>query len=149
MAIGVAQGELSSRLTSPLPYIRHNVTQRLQMWAVASYGRGDLEQTTAIGSTERGIEQRSASTGVRGTLLERPVKEGGLTLALACVELDDADGISGMTANTKRFRLGLGWSWQLPQADVGRMVPELELGMRYDGGYTCDDLGVELSGGVS
>ncbi len=155
----VTQGELSSRLTSLLPYIRHNVTQRLQVWAAASYGRGELEQTleqtSATMSTEHDIEQRSASAGVRGTLLERPLEEGGLTLtlisdaALARIESDDADGMSGMSADTERFRMGLEWSWQLPQADGGRLIPELELGMRYDGGDTSDGLGVELGGGIS
>ena len=153
------QGELSSQLTSLLPYIRHNVTQRLQVWAAASYGRGELEQTleqtSATMSTEHDIEQTSASAGVRGILLERPLEEGGLTLtlisdaALARIESDDADGVSGLTANTKRFRMGLEWSWQLPQADGGRLIPELELGMRYDGGDTSDGLGVELGGGIS
>ncbi len=154
-----AQGELSSTLTSLLPYIRHNVTQRLQVWAAASYGRGELEQTleqtSATMSTEHDIEQRSASAGVRGILLERPMEEGGLTLtlisdaALARIESDDADGVSGMSADTERFRMGLEWSWQLPQADGGRLIPELELGMRYDGGDTSDGLGVELGGGIS
>ncbi len=153
------QGELSSQLTSLLPYIRHNVTQRLQVWAAASYGRGELEQTleqtSATMSTEHDIEQTSASAGVRGILLERPLEEGGLTLtlisdaALARIESDDADGMSGMSADTQRFRMGLEWSWQLPQADGGRLIPELELGMRYDGGDTSDGLGVELGGGIS
>ncbi len=153
------QGELSSRLTSLLPYIRHNVTERLQLWAAASYGRGELEQTleqtSATMSTKHDIEQTSASVGVRGTLLERPLEEGGLTLtlisdaALARIESDDADGVSGMTADTERFRMGLEWSWQLPQADGGRLIPELELGMRYDGGDTSDGLGVELGSGIS
>ncbi len=153
------QGELSSTLTSLLPYIRHNVTERLQLWAAASYGRGELEQTleqtSATMSTEHDIEQTSASAGVRGILLERPLEEGGLTLtlisdaALARIESDDADGMSGMSADTQRFRMGLEWSWQLPQADGGRLIPELELGMRYDGGDTSDGLGVELGGGIS
>ena len=153
------QGELSSTLTSLLPYIRHNVTERLQLWAAASYGRGELEQTleqtSATMSTKHDIEQTSASVGVRGTLLERPLEEGGLTLtlisdaALARIESDDADGVSGMSADTERFRMGLEWSWQLPQADGGRLIPELELGMRYDGGDTSDGLGVELGGGIS
>ncbi len=54
-----------------------------------------------------------------------------------------------MSADTQRFRMGLEWSWQLPQADGGRLIPELELGMRYDGGDTSDGLGVELGGGIS
>ncbi len=35
-------------------------------------------------------------------------------------------------ANTKRFHLGLEWSWQLPQVDSDRLIPELELSIRYD-----------------
>ncbi len=150
-----AQGELSSTLASLLPYIRHNVTERLQLWAAASYGLGNLEQSSTSADSRHDINQLSASAGVRGTLLERPLEEGGLTLtlisdaALARIESDDAGGMSGLTANTKRFRMGLEWSWQLPQADGGRLIPELELGMRYDGGDTSDGLGVELGGGIS
>ncbi len=150
-----AQGELSSTLASLLPYIRHNVTERLQLWAAASYGLGNLEQSSASADSRHDINQLSASAGVRGTLLERPLEEGGLTLtlisdaALARIESDDADGVLGLTSNTKRFRMGLEWSWQMPQADGGRLIPELELGMRYDGGDTSDGLGVELGGGIS
>ncbi len=150
-----AQGELSSTLASLLPYIRHNVTERLQLWAAASYGLGNLEQSSISADSRHDINQLSASAGVRGTLLERPIEEGGLTLtlisdaALARIESDDADGVLGLTSNTKRFRMGLEWSWQMPQADGGRLIPELELGMRYDGGDTSDGLGVELGGGIS
>ncbi len=151
----LGSGGLSSTLTSLLPYIRHNVTERLQVWGAASYGLGDLEQTSASGNSRHEIEQMSASAGMRGTLLERSVEEGGLQLTLtsdatlARVESDDADGVSGMTADTQQLRLGLEWSWQLRQADGGRVIPELELGMRYDDGDTSDGLGVELGGGIS
>ena len=153
-APGGAQGELSSRLTTLLPYVRHHVTPRLQVWAAAGHGRGELEQTAATASTEHDIEQTLATGGVRGILLERPPEQGGLTLALtsdavlARIESDDDGGITGLTASTKRLRMGLEWSWQLPQADGGQLIPELELGMRYDGGDTSDGVGLELGGGI-
>ncbi len=149
------KGELSSTLTSLLPYIRYDVTERLQVWGALSYGRGELEQTSASVNSKHDLEQVSASMGLRGTLLERPVEEGGLKLALtseatlARIESDDDGGVRGAETGTRRFRLGLEWSWQLPQSDGGRLIPELELGMRYDGGDTSDGLGVELGGGIS
>ncbi len=151
-----AQGELSSTLASLLPYIRHNVTERLQLWAAASYGLGNLEQSSTSADSRHDINQLSASVGLRGTLLERPVEAGGLKLeltsdaTLARIESNDDDGgVAGLTADTQRLRLGLEWSWQMPQADGGRLVPELELGMRYDGGDSSDGVGVELGGGIS
>ncbi len=158
-------GDFSSTLASLLPYVRHDLTDRLQLWGAVSYGRGELEQTveltgpSASGSpmpSEHDLDQLSASAGLRGTLMKRPAEEGGLTLtvtsdmSLARIEIEDSDEMSGMKLDTQRFRMGLEWSWQLPQADDGsRLVPDLELGLRYDGGDTSDGFGIELGGGIS
>lgn len=67
----------------------------------------------------------------------------------ARIETQDDAGLSDITANTKRLCLGLEWSWQRPQVDGGRMVPELELGIRYDGGDGREGFDLELGGGIS
>ncbi len=152
------EGELSGMLVSMLPYLRYDLSERLQLWGAASYGRGDLKQTQ---TSQTGVEskhnlvQLSATAGLRGTLLERPVEEGGLTLelisglTLARIEADDSRVMAGTEADTQRFRMGLAWSWQLPEEDGVRLTPELELGLRYDGGDTSEGFGLELGGGLS
>ena len=146
-------GELTSTLVTLLPYVRHHLTPRLQIWGAAGYGRGQLEQTSTA-RTKQDIKQTSAAGGMRGTLLERPEEEGGLKMALtsevilARMETQAEADIPAMTANTRRLRLGLEWSWQRPQADGGHLIPELQLGMRYDGGNAQDGYGLELGGGL-
>ncbi len=153
------KGELSGTLASLLPYLRYDLTERLQLWGAASYGRGDLEQTSQTGRSEHDLEQVSATAGLRGTLLDRPVEEGGLSLrlisdmTLARIKSDDSNaevpGVPGMTLDTQRFRMGLEWSWQLPEGGGMRLTPELELGLRYDGGDTSEGFGLELGGGLN
>ncbi len=152
------EGKQSGMLVSMLPYLRYDLSERLQLWGAASYGRGDLKQTQ---TSQTGVEskhnlvQLSATAGLRGTLLERPVEEGGLTLelisglTLARIEADDSRVMAGTEADTQRFRMGLAWSWQLPEEDGVRLTPELELGLRYDGGDTSEGFGLELGGGLS
>ncbi len=153
------EGDLSGTLASLLPYLRYDLTERLQLWGAASYGRGDLEQTSQTGRSEHDLEQVSATAGLRGTLLDRPVEEGGLSLrlisdmTLARIKSDDSNagvpGVPGMTLDTQRFRMGLEWSWQLPEEGGMRLTPELELGLRYDGGDTSEGFGLELGGGLN
>ncbi len=149
------EGELSGMLVSMLPYLRYDLSERLQLWGAASYGRGDLKQTSTGMESKHNLVQLSATAGLRGTLLERPVEQGGLTLelisglTLARIEADDSRVMAGTEADTQRFRMGLAWSWQLPEEDGVRLTPELELGLRYDGGDTSAGFGLELGGGLS
>ncbi len=152
------EGELSGMLVSMLPYLRYDLSERLQLWGAASYGRGDLKQTQTSQTgmeSKHNLVQLSATAGLRGTLLERPVEQGGLTLelisglTLARIEADDSRVMAGTEADTQRFRMGLAWSWQLPEEDGVRLTPELELGLRYDGGDTSEGFGLELGGGLS
>ncbi len=150
------EGELSGMLVSMLPYLRYDLSERLQLWGAASYGRGDLKQISQTGmESKHNLVQLSATAGLRGTLLERPMEEGGLTLelisglTLARIETDDSRVMAGTEADTQRFRMGLEWSWQLPEEDGVRLTPELELGLRYDGGDTSEGFGLELGGGLS
>ncbi len=149
-------GEVSSHLTSLTPYIRHDVTDRLQAWGAAGYGYGNLRLSpTAQDSSGHDIEQLVALAGLRGTLLDRPAEESGLTLtvtsdaALVRTESDDSGQLSGVAADTQRLRLGLEWSWLHLRADGSRLVPELQLGVRYDGGDVTHGLGMELGSGIS
>ncbi len=149
------EGKQSGMLVSMLPYLHYDLSERLQLWGAASYGRGDLKQTSTGMESKHNLVQLSATAGLRGTLLERPVEEGGLTLelisglTLARIEADDSRVMAGTEADTQRFRMGLAWSWQLPEEDGVRLTPELELGLRYDGGDTSEGFGLELGGGLS
>ena len=152
------EGKQSGMLVSMLPYLRYDLSERLQLWGAASYGRGDLKQTQTSPTgmeSKHNLVQLSATAGLRGTLLERPVEQGGLTLelisglTLARIKSDDSRVMAGTEADTQRFRMGLAWSWQLPEEDGVRLTPELELGLRYDGGDTSEGFGLELGGGLS
>ncbi len=142
------EGELSGTLASILPYVCHDLTERLQRWGAVSYGQGDLQQTSQTGmESEHDLEQWSATAGLRGTLLERPVEEGGLTvrltsdMTLARIESDDSEVMAGTEADTQRLRMGLAWSWQMPDKGLtvelrGRYLLEQEASERQEWGLS-------------
>ncbi len=149
-------GELTSSLLSLLPYIRHDLSESVQVWGALGYGEGELEQSNAGVEVKQDLEQLSLATGMRGRLLERPAEDGGLTLMLTTDAIlsrietsdDDETSLAGIQADMQRLRLGLEWSWQRPETRSGRIVPELELGVRYDGGDDHGGFGLELGGGI-
>ncbi len=149
------EGELSSHLWLLMPYMRHDVTERLQAWGAAGYGLGGLRLSPIEQSSSgHDIYQLMMLGGLRGTLVER-TEEDNFTLsvisdvALVHTRTDDSEYLRGMETDSQRLRLGLEWSWLHLQADGGRLTPELELGMRYDDGGSTQGVGMELGGGIS
>ena len=148
-------GELAAWLIGVHPYVRLKLHERLSVWGLFGYGLlGELEldgdRAAAIG-TDLGLVM--GALGARGTLLEAAAS-GGLEVAaradglLLRVNTEAAAGLAATVAEVTRTRLLLEGSYAV--AVLGGMLrPELEAGVRYDGGDAERGAGLVLGGSVS
>ena len=148
-------GELAAWLVGVHPYVRLTLHERLSVWGLFGYGLlGELEldgdRAAAIG-TDLGLVM--GAFGARGTLLEAAAS-GGLEVAaradglLLRVNTEAATGLAATVAEVTRTRLLLEGSYAV--AVLGGMLrPELEAGVRYDGGDAERGAGLVLGGSVS
>ena len=125
------------------------------MWGLFGYGLlGELEldrdRAAAIG-TDLGLVM--GAFGARGTLLEAAAS-GGLEVAaradglLLRVNTEAAAGLAATVAEVTRTRLLLEGSYAVAVLG-GVLRPELEAGVRYDGGDAERGAGLVLGGSVS
>ena len=144
-------GTYQSRMTSLMPYLGWTAHERLTGWAGATLGRGEVKlDDAAAGKYDGDATAWSAGAGARGTLLAA----GQMVLALkgeAWVTQWEADGdgpLAALNAAAQRLRLALEGqqTWTLASGSV--VVPELEVGVRHDGGDGETGTGLELGGGV-
>ena len=151
---GGMKGDVDSTLTGAFPWMRHRLTERLEVWGAAGYGQGDLKVTLKRPGTDRkGAAMETdlnlwlAAGGLRGTLLEGG--NDGLTLTgksdvmAVGTSSGRADGLEAADARLTRLRLALEAERPIPlgraesEADAdarGTLTPSLEVAMRYDGG---------------
>ena len=155
-------GEVESTLTSVYPYARLSVSDKVDVWAMAGAGSGDIELVQHADSTrtedlpiKTDIGMRMGAIGMRGEVLS-PEQTGGLSLAiksdafLVKMTSDAVHSSRGNLAATEsdasRVRLALegARTWE---AGTGRFTPSVEIGVRHDGGDAETGTGVELGGG--
>ena len=144
-------GTYKSRLTSLMPYLGWTAHERLEVWAAATVGRGEVMLDDAeAGKYDSETASWSAGAGARGTLLE----DGPTALALkgeAWVSQWAADGtgpVAGVDADVQRLRLALEGQHAWTFASGAAIAPSLEVGVRHDGGDGETGTGLELGGGV-
>ena len=148
-------GELAAWLVGVHPYVRLTLHERLSVWGLFGYGLlGELEldgdRAAAIG-TDLGLVL--GAFGARGTLLEAAAS-GGLEVAaradglLLRVNTEAAAGLAATVAEVTRTRLLLEGSYAVAVLG-GVLRPELEAGVRYDGGDAERGAGLVLGGSVS
>ena len=144
-------GTYKSRLTSLMPYLGWTAHERLEMWATAAVGRGEVMLDDAEADKyDSETASWSAGAGARGTLLE----DGPTALALkgeAWVSQWAADGtgpVAGVDADVQRLRLALEGRHAWTFASGAAIAPSLEVGVRHDGGDGETGTGLELGGGV-
>ena len=155
-----AGGDVESRLTAVYPYARLGVSERFELWGLAGFGEGELEMTHAHGGSaeERyrtDIALRMGTVGARGEVLS-PAASDGLAVAVKSDALwvrtssEAVEGRSGSHGNlaaseadVTRLRLAMEGSRSF-EVGAGRLVPSLELGLRYDGGDAETGAGIEV-----
>ncbi len=152
------RGDLETTLTSIHPYLRYAVNDRLDMWGVLGYGRGQMEMEVATGETmETDMALVMGAFGGRGILL--PAGEtGGFELATRtdamltrtssdAVQTADGNMASG-DAEAHRLRLVLEGSREFAWPEGRRLTPTMEVGLRHDWGDAETGFGLELGGRV-
>ncbi len=149
---GFGKGDYDVDITSVHPYVGWTAMGgKLDLWATAGYGWGELEitrdsnetqvsdvtmQTIGAGGSAQVLEGRAGTLRLKGEALQTNM------------DVDGGDGIAAMTVEARRLRLGLEASHTHQLADGHQLVPTLEVGMRHDGGDGRTGTGAEIGGGM-
>ncbi len=152
------QGEVDQTLTSIHPYLRYAVSERLDVWGVFGYGRGELTLTPAgSAALQTDANLLMGAFGGRGIVLS-PAATGGIQLATrtdAMLTRTTSDAVTGPAGNlaatdadAHRLRLILEGSREFEWADGRRLAPTMELGLRHDRGDAETGFGLEVGGRV-
>ncbi len=153
----IDSGALDSHLAGVYPYGRYALTDRLSVWGVLGYGRGGMRlQQAAEGEDTReavktGIGMGMGAAGLRGIVYsseagELAVKSDALWVR---TRSDATDGMAGAAAaDASRVRLLLSGVHRHTLWNGGLLTPDVELGLRYDGGAVETGFGMELGGGL-
>ena len=156
-----AKGEIESTLTALYPYVRWSATGRLDLWATAGVGSGDLTIRRGGGTThETDLAMRMGAVGVRGQVLsaatagmDLAVKSDALWVHMTSgeVQADAQDGgnLAAAQADVTRVRLALEASRAFDLEGGGTLTPSGQIGLRHDGGDAETGTGLELGGGLT
>ena len=149
---GVDSGTVESSLTSVIPYVRYEASDRLSVWGLFGYGTGDM---TIRGNSpvRTDLMMRLGAAGARGVLLEAD-EDGGIDLALrgdaflVQMESEAAANTVETKADASRLRLVLEAGRPFALGEGAVLAPALELGLRHDGGDAETGTGVEVGGRI-
>ena len=147
-------GEYESRMNSFHPYVGLSLSRRLDAWASAGWGFGEISIDDGKISGRQRADARLASgaAGARFRLLTRGASALSLRVEAWLARLqvkDNGDAIEGLTVNTRRLRAALEGSRTFAFDSGGSLVPSVEFGIRGDGGDGETGLGAELGGGIT
>ncbi len=146
------KGTHENRMTSVHPYAGLSLPDGSRLWALAGYGRGEIEiDDAAAGRQLSDSTLLMAAAGASTQLLS----EGATALDLkgeaqgSRLEVDDnGDLVEGLSVRTWRMRLALEGSRDFELFPDIVLTPSLELGLRWDGGDGETGTGVEIGGGL-
>ena len=147
----VIMDNIKSSLTSVHPYLRWTPSEGLDLWGILGFGLGKMELEDSIGRAETDIAMRMAALGVRNAL----ASVGRFDLALKAdafvveMESDDVPALRSTYKDVERLRLMLEGQTEWAASADSRLVPSMELGVRYDGGDAEKGGGAELGGGLA
>lgn len=148
-----SRGAMESTLTGLYPYARYRLDERLSVWGVVGYGEGELTlRGDGHAPIDADIDLAMAGGGVRSELRGRD--DEGPTLAIATdgfAVRSSSDAVPGLlaasSARATRLRVALEAGWPF-NVGTGELTPELEVGIRHDGGDAETGLGADVGGGL-
>ncbi len=148
-------GDYEVGLTSVHPYIGWTAMGgRLDIWATAGYGWGELDitadadpntrqatsdvttQTIGAGGSAQVLESHTATVRIKGEALQ------------TTMDVEGSEGIAAVMIEARRLRLGLEASHTHRLAGGSQLMPTLEVGMRHDAGDGRTGTGAEVGGGM-
>ena len=146
-------GGLETTLTSVYNHVRLSPRAGLNIWGTLGYGWGTVELTgKSIKSVKTNLTMWLTALGVRNELMT--VGDIGVAVKADAfgtwLETGKKDGLLPKThADSSRMRVVLEGSSNWNMTGGSRLMPSLELGVRWDEGDAETGLGVELGGGLS
>ena len=152
------QGGVDQTLTSIHPYLRFAVHDRLDVWGVFGYGRGELTLTPAgSAALQTDANLLMGAFGGRGIVLPA-TDAAGIQLATrtdAMLTRTTSDAVTGPAGNlaatdadAHRLRVILEGSRGFEWTEGQRLTPTVELGLRHDRGDAETGFGLEVGGRV-
>ena len=152
------RGAVDQTLTSIHPYLRYAVSERLDVWGVFGYGRGELTLTPAgSAALQTDANLLMGAFGGRGIVLPAAAT-GGIQLATrtdALLTRTTSDAVNGTAGNlaatdadAHRLRVILEGARGFEWAEGRRLTPTVEMGLRHDRGDAETGFGLEVGGRV-
>ena len=149
-------GEYQLDLASFHPYANWEaLAGRLNLWATAGYGQGDIEITDdGQGRSSSDVVTRTLAAGGDYQLQSYGATTFRLkgSALLTELEVEGGDGIAALEVEASLLRMVLEGSHKQMLSDGAYIEPSFEAGARYDGGDGATglrDLGVELGAGLT
>ncbi len=151
-------GTYETTLTSVHPYAGLILSPGVELWALAGYGRGDVD----IKDDQKGLQtgdltQTSGAAGVEGEVFSSDdVVEGGRTTvhiradgSFARAKMDGSDTLASISVDVRRLRASLEARHAHAMAESAILTPSVEVGLRSDGGDGATGTGVEIGSALS
>ena len=155
---GASAGGIDARLAALVPYAGREIGDGLSVWGAFGIGRGEMTLSPeGADPVTAGIGWSMAAAGAEGDLAPGE-RFGGADLgwhADALRTRTTSDAVRSETGNlaaasgeTSRLRLGLKAAWERTLASGVTLWPNLEIGLRHDGGDAETGHGLEIGGGI-
>ena len=150
-----ADGEISTSLTGLFPYGRYALSPRLDLWATAGYGWGQLSLKPDGMEDEYKPDTTMAmvALGIDGLLLDGGSEGISLNTTADLLSLkttsEEVEGLESSEGNVSRFRLGLEATRPFPLANGASLLPSMEVGIRQDSGDAETGFGMDLGAGMT
>ncbi len=147
-------GAVETGLSGLVPYAGRTGARGLSVWGAAGIGRGEMTLTPEGGRPmAAGLDWAMAAAGAESPPATAAFL-GGAELGWRADALwtrtasEAAEGLAASEAGTTRLRLGLRAAWERTLASGATVTPDLEVGMRHDGGDAETGFGLEAGGGL-
>ena len=146
-------GDYGTRMNAFHPYLGVSLSPRLDVWAAAGWGFGEIkiDDGELSGRQKGGVRLATAAAGANVRLFADGTSAVSLRTEtwLSRVRVkNNGERIEGLAVKTDRLRAVLRGSHALFFGSGASLVPSVELGLRRDGGDGEAGTGAELGTGV-
>ena len=148
------EGDLSSDLTTGLPYLRVEVSDRLSVWGALGRGSGSMTLSEGdLGSIEADIGMSLGAFGARQELRSSTATDGfslalRTDLLLVHTTSDETAALPALSTDVNRLRLMVEGERRFQFESGAVLTPNVELGLRYDDGDAETGSGLEVGAGL-
>ena len=145
------KGKSKTTLTSINPYMGWQASERMNLWAAAGYGWGEVEVNDQSAEKEDSdMDQQMVAAGINGLLYEADAMTLRLKAeaAFTWADIDGSGTLESMNLNASRQRLLIEGARVQKLASGATLTPSLELGVRHDGGDGDTGSSIEAGGSL-